>query len=380
MQKYNETVNNVWTFLFEERGCNEPDKEVKKVINKLSELSNVSDFDDQKIWFNLLQKITNTQKEKRTLRYKLIAKYVAIIALVLTVSVVLFLHKKPNEQTIGSHAWGIVANKKTNDVHLILESGKTVTLPEQRKVAFDEKDSMILQSHRTATLSYKKKSSNLPPKAIVYNTLDIPLTKIYKLELSDGSLVYLNADSRIRFPKTFARNERRVFLERGEAYFDVVKDVNAPFMIEVRDTEIEVLGTAFNISAYSEDSRIMTTLVRGSVKVHKGKEEVVLIPGQQAIENDSSLSVKEVDTSVYTAWKDGIFVFKKQSLESVVWQIHRWYGCSIILSDDTLKKVPLTGAIDRELPLKEIFRILEKTTRIKIEFESKDRVKISSRN
>src|SRR6185312_1588485 len=178
--------------------------------------------------------------------------------------------------------------------------------------------------------------------------------------LSDGSKVWLNAESAITFPTAFTGNERKVTI-KGEAYFEVAHDASKPFQVTVNGMQVQVLGTHFNINAYEDDDYIKTTLLQGSVKVTKGNESVLIAPGEQAKVNNASGDIKikkDVDLDEAVAWKNGFFYFSHADLQTVLRQFSRWYDVDVEY-EGVLPKRLFEGKIQRSLNLSEALRILE---------------------
>src|SRR5690606_31695883 len=176
------------------------------------------------------------------------------------------------------------------------------------------------------------------------NVVSTPRGGEYSLKLPDGSVVWLNAESKLTFPATFADSARIVSLI-GEAYFEVAKDPNRPFRVQVNDATVEVLGTHFNIENYSQNDVFKTTLVEGAVQVKKAGHSQVLKPGQQAIvaTKDAIIRIEDqVDTDKITAWKEGFFEFKNDAIDDILSQVGRWYQVDIRYMDGVPDK-RLTG-------------------------------------
>ena len=188
------------------------------------------------------------------------------------------------------------------------------------------------------------------------------------MELADGPRVWLNAESRLRYPVVFMGEERKVEME-GEVYFEVAKNREKPFIVTVNGVDIRVLGTSFNVSAYQEE--VVTTLVEGKVQLKRGDEQVVLSPNQQAIWSDDKFKVKQVDARNYVLWKEGIFYFEDVDLERILDDMARWYNVNIFYMNSTLKKMKFSVEIKRYEDINEILRRIEQTKRVK--FEIKDR-------
>ncbi len=178
--------------------------------------------------------------------------------------------------------------------------------------------------------------------------ITIPRGKTFRLKLSDGSEVILNTDSRLYYPSAFSGEERRVRLE-GEAYFKVARNESQPFIVETADMETRVLGTEFNVRAYSSrDAHV--TLVRGSVSVtgRRSQQQEMLRPGEDAtLATNGQLKKAEVDTDAYTYWSQGMFYFDDVSLEHVATDLGRWYNMNVVFQSEDAKRIPLHFAADR---------------------------------
>jgi len=192
-----------------------------------------------------------------------------------------------------------------------------------------------------------------------YNTLSTPRGGQYQLLLPDGSKVWLNASSSIRFPTAFIGNERDVQLT-GEAYFEIAKNKEKPFHVYVGGMQVEVLGTHFNVNEYDDEGAIKTSLLEGSVKIKDGKLSGMLKPGQQGVlkKNENHIEIKNADMNEVVAWKNGLFEFNGADIESIMRQIGRWYDVEI----EYAGKVPdrrFEGKISRDAQLSDVLRILE---------------------
>lgn len=205
-------------------------------------------------------------------------------------------------------------------------------------------------------------------EAIEYNTVETPRGGQYKLLLPDGTLIWLNALSSVRFPVSFSSlNERRVEL-KGEAYFDVATDKMHPFKVVARGQEIEVLGTSFNISSFPDERIGKTTLVNGALRVSAGKSSVLLKPGQQA-QVSGSIQVKNIDPAEVIAWKNGYFRFDDEPLEEIMSQISRWYDVDVTFTSDDLKSEQFAAAAKRSTGIAELLRVMEQTGNVKFDIE-----------
>lgn len=206
-----------------------------------------------------------------------------------------------------------------------------------------------------------------------YNTLNVPKGGEYSLILPDGSRVWLNSETTLRFPVQFAGGKRVVYLS-GEAYFQVKKDTSAAFHVCTKQQKITVLGTTFNVSAYENDRFTETTLIEGKVAVEGGAERVVMKPSEQYILDKRSGvgELKEVETEFYTSWIDGKFYFTSFTFEEIVKKLERWYDFTMIYEEDDIRQMRFSGVINKHRPIEEMLRFLEKMTDIHFKISGKN--------
>ncbi len=250
--------------------------------------------------------------------------------------------------------------------------GKAVAILETAEgemIKLGEKTSEIIQHKKSvatskgSTLSYVKNTA-MPKKAQeeIYNTLKIPRGGEYKLLLSDGTQVWLNSETTIKYPVQFLEKQRVVYVS-GEAFFDVAPDKKRPFVIKSEETSVKVLGTTFNFRAYENEKYLQTTLVSGQVSVSREGKTSVLLPSQQYSYNkDTDISeIKTVDISLYTSWKDGLFVFKSQKLAYILDEIARWYNVDFVYEDAILKNYVFSGRLQKYENANTLLRVFEET-------------------
>lgn len=207
-------------------------------------------------------------------------------------------------------------------------------------------------------------------KTLVFNELVVPPSGEYIVELVDGSKIYLNSDSRLRYPTSFAGvDERRVFLE-GEAYFVVTKG-EKPFIVETSREEVKVFGTEFNVMAYRNENVVQTTLVSGSVGVNvkgKNKDDFQKIePGEQfrLDKQSGKTEVEAVDVFPYVAWKDGLFVSRNDDLESIMRKVARWFDVEVFYQNPRLKEKRFFGIMKKQACLDEVLEIIAKAGNVR---------------
>ncbi len=198
-------------------------------------------------------------------------------------------------------------------------------------------------------------------KRIVMNTVSTPRGGQYKVQLPDGSRVWLNAASSLKFPNTFAKESRTVELT-GEAYFEVAENKVVPFIVRTVKETIEVLGTHFNINSYEDEPASITTLVEGKVKVSlPNAVSQILLPGQQSlVRTGESIQVNDVDPMGVIAWKDGDFMFNDETLECAMRKIGRWYDVDFVY-EDSIGSVPIWGSVSRYENIEEVLKVVELT-------------------
>jgi len=200
------------------------------------------------------------------------------------------------------------------------------------------------------------------------NTLETPRGGEYKVTLSDGSIVMLNAGSKLIFPTDFRGSERKVFVE-GEAFFDVAKNALKPFIVSVAGSEIEVLGTHFNVSSYPEDEGTTATLLEGSIKFSNPYGKAILKPNQQAFAGYSKLEVRNVSAEDFSAWTKGEFLFNDVPLAVVMQKLGRWYNVAV--DPESMPKKNLYIKISRKANIDEVLGMISKATGYRFELNER---------
>ncbi|MGF6849374.1 transmembrane sensor [Chitinophaga sp. W3I9] len=243
-------------------------------------------------------------------------------------------------------------------------SKATLTLANGATVVLDSAAHEVIPSQGTAKViringQLKYEAGQVADAAVVYNTLATPRGGQFKIELPDGTMVWLNAASSLRFPTAFNGKERTVILN-GEGYFEVAHRDNMPFKVQLGSGVVEVLGTRFNIMAYQNEANVKTTLLQGAVKVSHNSQRVRLVQGQQAswAAGGSSITVGPADTDEAVSWKEGYFQFNRAPLTDVMRQLQRWYDVEVRYEGNTGKR-EFWGKIPRNVRLSEALKILE---------------------
>ena len=242
---------------------------------------------------------------------------------------------------------------------LTLADGRTVLLDQVSQGLLARQGASQVQKTADGQLRYAA-GALAAGQPLLYNTVATPRGGQYQLTLPDGSQVWLNAASSLHFPVAFAGAERRVELT-GEAYFEVAKDAKHPFKVAARGAEITVLGTHFDVQAYSDEPALATTLLEGAVRLGQGTQQALLRPGQQArCWATGTIQVREVDVQHAVAWKNGYFVFNDEPIEAIMRQVARWYDVDVQYQG-TLTNKDFNGKISRYKDAADVLRVLELT-------------------
>lgn len=253
---------------------------------------------------------------------------------------------------------------------LTLADGKQVPLLGGKTMAVDLGSATVVDDS-VSGLVYKFKDSG--DHKLEYNTLSVPRGGEYIMTLSDGTRVWLNSDTELKYPVVFGQGTREVFVS-GEAFFDVAGDAARPFIVTTSSTKTIVKGTAFNVMAYKDEDQTEITLVRGAVLVKAGQDSRAIVPGRQVCVDNRSLKLTErgVNVSFYTSWKDGIFDFDGMSLSDLTVKLSRWYDVNFFFVNGEAGSGKFTGAVKRNNTLDFMLRFIEKSSDVR--FERKDKV------
>ena len=251
---------------------------------------------------------------------------------------------------------------------LILASGERVELG-GNALNIKTEDGRRIAADSCKRLSYREADvEGVMEEEPVYNTVRVPGGADYAVELADGTIARLNCETELRYPVRFVGKERRVYLD-GEAFFEVVKNAEMPFIVETKQMQVEVTGTQFDVKVYAEDETMQATLVEGGVKVcayGAGSKPVALTPSQQYVLDVQTrqVEVKKVDVQLYTGWVEGMFVFKNQRLEDVMTMLARWYSVDVFYIGESVKDIRLSANLGRYEHIDKILDIIQETNKI----------------
>ncbi|MBX2921945.1 MAG: FecR domain-containing protein [Chitinophagaceae bacterium] len=244
-----------------------------------------------------------------------------------------------------------------NKATLILNNGATIVLDDAQNGSLAQQGNTEINKTTDGQLIYKLTKQDPSPEAIQYNTITTPKGGQYQVRLPDGTQVWLNAASSIRFPTSFTENERAVAIT-GEVYFEVAHNRQAPFIVSAGNTRVQVLGTSFNMMAYDNEDMKKTTLVEGSIQLTDGNRTSMLQPGEQMQVNEKDFKlIKHADVAAALAWKNGLFYFKDAGLQTVMKQVERWYNISVKFEGNIPEK-QFNGKVPRNANLAELMEIL----------------------
>lgn len=359
------------------------DKEYEqKLKDKISELLletsslDQSDKNREELIFNRILLLANTEekikkendkrRKARIIRFRRIAIAASIIGLIASgVHLTMYLRKK-EENKIHAHE-SKNAIPRGNKATLTLADGSSIILD-------DAQDGDLTRQGSAKIIKIGDKVCYHPTSntsEIEYNTITTPRGSQYQVELPDGSRVWINAASSLRFPTAFIGKERRVEIN-GEAYFEVAKNKSMPFIVKVNDAEVQVLGTHFNVMAYDDEGIVNTTLLEGSVKFVTNNKISLLKPGQQSqLSNDGEIKlINDVDLDKVMAWKNGLFVFDNSDLGTVMRQLSRWYDIDVVYRTRNVATT-FVGEIPRTSKLSDILKVFELTSKLRFEIVGK---------
>ena len=298
-------------------------------------------------------------------------KYAAMFILPLGIAFALW-QGLQEEKIVLHRQFGEVARPGAERAVLKLFDGKTVVLDStsgNMLIARGENVRVEVDSNRL--LRYSREDTVVISREERENELIVPRGGEYQIVLADGTRVWLNSATKLIFPQNFTGKERRVVLS-GEAFFDVARDESKPFIVETSRMDVKVLGTRFNVNAYTDNEVVSTTLVDGSVEVASGTQKpIMLVPGEQAYGEAGELEKREVNIRLYTSWIDGRFMFNNVELEEIAKQISRWYDVEVFFMNENVKRTRFTGGMVKFKPLDDLIRMIESTSPVRFSVKGK---------
>ena len=310
-----------------------------------------------------MQKKMIRQKEKGKVRRMSWWRYGAGVAGVLMMlGVGMAIWMKPEENNVRLEEKRVVPG--SGQAVLTLGGGEVVLLKRDTSELILADTTLRVTNERN-TLVYSEIENKRMSEDVVYNTLTVPVSGEYCLVLADGTKVFLNSGSEIRYPAMF-RGKRREVLLKGEAWFEVAKDSGREFLVHAGAMDVKVLGTSFNVKAYEKLETVATTLVEGSVEIACDGESFRIVPGEQFVydKNSREANVMMVDTELYTSWKDGYYKFRQATLKEIMTTLSLWYGLNVFYQNESAKHVEFTGKVKRYEDIRTLLDKFEQTENV----------------
>jgi transmembrane sensor len=293
----------------------------------------------------------------------------ASIILALSIGGYFLLHKQPQQQTAQNLTQDI--RPGSNKLILKLANGKTVVVTDAKNGLLAQQGNTSISKNAGGLLVYKGAGND--NSAMLYDTLIVPRGGQHQVRFADGSIAYINAETKLRIPESFAGKDRTVEVISGNAIFKVAYNANVPFYVKHQGQITQDLGTEFDVNAYPEEQGVKTTLIEGSIKVSANGQTILLKPGQQSLVQAglALIKIKSVDVEEVTAWKDGYFDLNDANLESIMRQVSRWYDVDVTYSDNSLKTQVFSGTISRFKNVSQLIEKLELTGAVHFKIEGK---------
>ena len=360
----------------------EEEKEIEQVLSEVKEMNTlveelkdknriehemhvIAKFDTERA----LSKLKNRKQVKRRGILSWIAA--ASVVVIAGVSAWILLSQEPDVDNLSvtekfEPGKAIVTLEMASGLKYRLDTLSSVVRNNRVNVAFDNNDGVL-------KIKEQDSLADGTTKEIGYNTINVPYGGTYTVELCDGTKVYLNSGTTLEFPSRFDGKVRSVIL-KGEAYFDVARNVSKPFVVEVDEVKVKVLGTSFNVKSYVDEPGVYTTLVEGSVAILRdGQPEKKIKPGEQAYYNKGvgTLSIAEVDVNEFTSWKDGLFYFKDIALEEILRIVSRWYDLEVFYMNQGAKSVIYSGKLPMYSSVEDVLRKFEISGDVRFELKGR---------
>ena len=324
-------------------------------------------FDARK-GFQKLENRLGLNRKGKIVGMSYVYRYAAALIVLIGIGVFVKLQLDAPSEVIGGK--NVVVD---NEIRLITDDGNDIVLSPEKNDSIKNAQNQLLGTVNKGVLEYE---ANNAAGRVSYNTLKVPFGKRFAIRLADGSSVEMNAGSSLRYPTSFSNSSNREVYLEGEAYFDIAKNTEKPFIVNAAEIDIEVLGTRFNVSAYDDENGIKTTLEEGTVKVFHEKDTSVtahiLKPNQQAVWNakDNSHEKYDVDVEEFLAWRNGILVFKKLPFAAIQKTLERHYNIQINNSNTTLQNRRFTARLEGK-SVEQVMTYLNNI--VAFEYEIKDR-------
>lgn len=353
----------------------EQEQLMELVLARLQEEPTAAELDSHKLdsiideaYGRIQQQIHSPRQKVRRLHWGRVAAAAAIL-IFLSVGIYWYRQDDPAQTRLTSQYGGDVLPGGNRAV-LTLADGSTIDLDSVANGLLAEQQGILITKNEDGTITYEVAADGLDGGTAAFNTIATPHGGQYNVVLPDGSRVWLNAESSLRYPVAFHGDRREVALT-GEGFFEVAHRSAQPFSVLVGGHAVEVLGTHFNVNAYGDTHELAATLVEGSVRVvgEGAAQSAILKPGQQARLTAKGIKVVPVDVGDYTAWKDGLMILNSDDLPTIFRQLERWYDVEFISREPL--KATVSGIIPRQANLSEVLRAIENNTGVKFRIEER---------
>ena len=340
-------------------------REIRETEKILKSVQAQEKIDLQKSWQRLDSSLVGRSRKGRWLFWTVGSVVAASVALLL-MFVFPFTRQVEQPETLVSQV-GITPG----GVKAVLqyEDGKTIDLTSSSSRIVIS-DGLVLVNDSLKGLRFDQ--GELENRPMKYHTLTVPVGGEYHFTLADGTRVWVNSASVVRFPNCFSGERREIYV-KGEVYLEVARDEKHPFIVYTGENEVRVLGTRFNLTAYPDEQKVITTLVEGSVEFRNDQSSVRLKPGEQSVLNRATnkLEKQKVDVSIYTSWVSGTYEYERSPLSDITRQLSRWYDVQFIYESTEFSNHPFTGVVKRDQSLEEVLSIIEKTTNIRFKISGR---------
>ncbi len=333
------------------------------LINDIRTLGVYEGLDVNSAWENV-DKHTSDRTAKKKKRRLHFLKYAATLLLPIIASVSLFWHLSNRDQLEDNPVFFQKNYTEAVSPILMVDGGERIILDAKENHTIHSIEGELLTKDSAKVLRYV---DNIKAEVKI-NELWIPKGANYTLILSDGTKVWLNSQTLLRYPTRFEGNERNICLLEGEIYLDVAEDKEKPFIIEGNNYNVRVLGTEFNVRNYHNESACLTTLVHGSVEIESGlsKQSVIITPDQQVrIDTDGAMAIQEVNAQQYIGWINGVLYYEHATLEKILKDLSRWYRFDYEFEEEVMSELPFAGSISRTNTIEQIIEIISSTNKLK---------------
>lgn len=310
----------------------------------------------------MLQSIFAKEHRSGTIK-KLWIKIAVAASLLMVVSIGINYLRRNSSPKQVAYTQDIPAGKK--GATLILANGQKIMIKDALEGRLAIQSGVKISKNAAGQIVYEVSTNDVD--AIGYNTLSTTRGEEAQVRLPDGTLIFLNSASSLVYPASFSKQEKREVSLTGEAYFEVHKDKNHPFIVKSKGQNVEVLGTHFNINAYPNEVSVKTTLLEGSVKVN----DRILKPDEQSILSKENLDIREIDAEEVVSWKNGMFLFDDESLNSIMRKIERWYDVEVVFEPNVDQNKLYGGGVSRYDSVSKVLEKLAMAGKINFKIEGR---------